>query len=242
LGPPGHGKSSVGNTIIRILNNEPYLLPLATASNKKGTLFYQTIPEMPDHIRIFDSPGILPEPEAVKRLIEGIREEFSIADCPKGGPSKIMDKHLDPNNKIDYVIYVLKATVLEVKSGYFSYRVSPSKEDLPPDVIRVIKELTGHEPFVFITHANNKKCSELKYKELIKEAADGNIRLIENYTKIGELKNSATDAAIAEVLSAIAVNNQSYKTKLAERDGKEGGKKIVVLNDKGKGHANEDDE
>jgi len=115
LGPPGHGKSSVGNSFYRVITGDSTYLPQETAKNKKGTLFYRTVPVLEEkaNICLFDAPGITKwcEGGVVEKMLDGVREDYEPEDWEKS----FEEKDEDEDNKIDYVIVVLSALELEKK-------------------------------------------------------------------------------------------------------------------------------
>jgi len=216
LGPPGHGKTAVANSIYRLLTCDTHRYPLPTSNGKKGTEYYKTIPGLPANIRIFDSPGFELTAVSVSKLLKGVREELTYLDGV-GVVTKIDEKQPDKRNKINYVIIVLSAVVLEEGSTWLNPRVSISDKDLPPIIIKVIKEETGVEPFVLITHKGKMRCKEEDYKNNL-EVSQSVVYFVDNYLKKGQRKNVATDDVLSEVLATISLNvDENYSRVGAER-------------------------
>jgi len=221
LGPPGQGKSSVGNSFYKIFNNDTCFLPNATASNKKGTNYYRTIPGLPENIRVFDVPGFKLTVPAVNRLLMGIREEFSWDDVTT---SDWEQKQIDSNNKIDHVIYVLNALTLQKDPATFFSGYSFCMDlatYLPPLVIAEIDHVTGHVPILLITHAKEKKLADqVIISKLICTVPDDEILFIDNFIKKGQnIIDTATK--LTEVLLKIIVRVEHATKSKNERNKKE---------------------
>jgi len=223
LGPPGHGKSSSGNSFYRIVTEDATYLPQETAKNKKGTQFYRTVPELEEkaNIRLFDAPGLTQwgDVPTVEKMLDGLREDYKSEDWEK----ELERKDVDVDNKIDFVIVVLSALELEQSGWYRSVRWQPTF--LPDDVTKTIRTKTGFDPFILITHTKEMKCSEEDYKKCVgKRVPDSQIRFVDNYITTGKPNNIKMDTIFAEVLVTIIervkyLNKQKikYQKKDAEK-------------------------
>jgi len=232
LGPPGQGKSSVCNSFYRILTDDSIVLPCETAESKKGTQFYRSVPKLDDFSKIymFDCPGITLEVEKeddlVKKLLNGVREDYIQIDWKK----TIKEKETDINNKIDYVIFVLSAPLLEEKHTGFikdEYSVTCKEEFFPNSVINMIREITGHDPFVLITHAKYMKFTKENYRRCIGTSVpDSEIQCVENYITTGGPDNVQMDIKFTEVLVRIIERVVHLKKRVEEYS-----KKIEIGNE-----------
>jgi len=207
LGPPGHGKSSVANSLYRIITGDSSFFPMTTArsdATKKGTQYYKTVRSLPNlaNIYLFDTPGFNLTEDNVSHVLGGIKEDCTQSDW------KVMDitkKKKDDINRIHYVIYVISAKEIEKKNSSFwrnTYDVVVDNKILSDDIVRLIRETTGFEPYLVVSHANSIKLSQDHHLTKLSNSVC-EIRFVENYIKTGGPKNIQTDSTLVEVLLTI---------------------------------------
>jgi len=233
LGMPGQGKSSTINSCFKITSRKSMkVFPCSCAAIMRGTSRYRSVELDGKGIRLFDIPGVNLEEKVVAKMLEGVQEDVDEFDERK----QILDKPVDVENKIDYVIFVVSAIAMESTDyfGFIPYRtVKLTCELLPPAIVDLVSKKTGYDPFVLVTHLNKKHFEEHQYLDPIKKIVpDSEIQLVENYMIPNQANVPRTDAIFNTLLETIQHRVTDLREKKAHRKAqKSGGKQQLKPED-----------
>lgn len=170
LGEAQHGKSSLVNTIYSALTQRRVII--APPGNGQTTTRAYRRHNIGYGVNLFDMTGFAFAEEAQKalllKLLAGVSTPSSLPDAPDNNTllERISQLQIDPNNAIDFVIWVVNAKEIQSDSKGFLWRTLTVPSDRSRQYFRDVGQLIQQHsklnfgPTFVFTHIDQSNLSE----------------------------------------------------------------------------------
>jgi GTP-binding protein EngB required for normal cell division len=193
IGERNSGKSSLINTIYRVLSQDPYGF-VAEKGNfnamKQTTNFYREH-KLPANITVFDSVGANYSRQEHKEWLEKIIAGWK-SRTPMNATSMKDRKNVEPKNKLDFCLLVVDPLRFDQDPNFYDYYQGLSE----------VATCEGVRPFIVVTKKAHPDVhiTEEELKAKFSWMPSDNIWFLENYTALQQAYRSDTEKTVLMML------------------------------------------